>query len=369
MPAAVSRPLAALAVAVALVATAQVTLGGQDAQPQATAYLTLAPKARAHVFAPARRTKAPKPASLRARARQSADAYVPNDPLWPASWSLAKVRAPVAWRVTTGSPDVVVAVLDTGVDQAHPDLRGALVPGWDAVHEDPQADDDHGHGTAVAGVIAARSNNAIGVAGACGRCSLMPIKVIDAAGTGTTADIVEGLTWAADHGADLINLSFVMSGRDDRVAAAIDYARARGSLVVAATGNTGAGGGTTFPASHPGVVSVTATDGADKRYSWSTHGGWVSLAAPGCSQSTFPGGGYGEFCGTSSAAAFASGGLALVRSAVRNASSEIVYSMVATSAVPVGGFVASGRIDVAAPLEQPAADCCARAVTGGALKG
>ena len=94
-----------------------------------------------------------------------------------------------------GAAEVVVAVLDTGVDRGHPDLQGALVEGWDAVNEDADAEDDHGHGTLVAGVIAARSNNGIGGVGACSQCSLMPVKVIGATGSGTAADIAEGIVW------------------------------------------------------------------------------------------------------------------------------------------------------------------------------
>ena len=295
---------------------------------------------------PAPSTSQRKPA---AKPRQpSVDALVPNDPLWPASWSLAKVGAPAAWRTTTGSPDVVVAVLDTGVDATHPDLQGAVLPGWDAVNEDADASDDHGHGTAVAGVIAARSNNGVGVTGACWRCMLLPVKVINSDGTGSAMDIAEGIVWAADHGASVLNLSFVLSGYDGAVAGAIDYARARGALVVAAAGNSGSGE-PTFPASHPGVVGVTATDAADARYDWANHGPWVAVAAPGCSQSTILGGGYGEVCGTSSSTAFASGVAGLVRS-LAGMDAALAYSALAANAARVGDFVASGRVDAAAAV-------------------
>jgi thermitase len=284
---------------------------------------------------------------------------VPNDPLWPASWSLAKVRAPLAWRTTTGSPDVVVAVLDTGIDALHPDLAGAVLPGWDAVNEDADASDDHGHGTAVAGVIAARGNNGVGGAGVCWRCSLLPVKVIASDGTGSAADVAQGIVWAVDHGAAVINLSFVLSGYDGAVAGAIDHARARGALVVAAAGNSG-GDEPTFPASHQGVVSVTATDGADGRYSWASHGPWAAVAAPGCSQSTTLGGGHGEVCGTSSATAFASGVAALVRSSANGADGALAYSALAATAVAVGDFVAAGRLDLAAAVQRASAAAPAR---------
>lgn len=287
---------------------------------------------------------------LRQKARQrppAVEAAHPNDPLWGDSWSLSKVGAPTAWRLTSGAAESVVAVLDTGVDRTHADLQGAFVDGWDAVNEDADPSDDHGHGTLVAGVIAARSNNGIGGVGACPRCSLMPVKVIGANGAGSAADIAEGIVWAADHGANVLNMSFVMSGRDESVAQAIQYARSKGVLVVAAAGNAGSPEAT-FPANEPGVVSVTGTDPADGRYDWASFGGWVTLAAPGCSKSTHAGGGYGDFCGTSSSAAFASGIAGLARSADRQASADQVAAALAATAVRVGDFVSAGRVDAAA---------------------
>lgn len=287
---------------------------------------------------------------LRQKARQrppAVEAAHPNDPLWGDSWSLSKVGAPTAWRLTSGAAESVVAVLDTGVDRTHADLQGAFVDGWDAVNEDADPSDDHGHGTLVAGVIAARSNNGLGGVGACPRCSLMPVKVIGANGAGSAADIAEGIVWAADHGANVLNMSFVMSGRDESVAQAIQYARSKGVLVVAAAGNAGSPEAT-FPANEPGVVSVTGTDPADGRYDWASFGGWVTLAAPGCSKSTHAGGGYGDFCGTSSSAAFASGIAGLARSADRQASADQVAAALAATAVRVGDFVSAGRVDAAA---------------------
>ena len=136
--------------------------------------------------------------------------------------------------MTRGAADTVVAVLDTGIDRSHPDLQGSFVEGSDAVNEDADPNDDHGHGTLVAGVIAARSNNGIGGVGACSQCSLMPVKVIAGNGSGMAEDIAEGIVWAADHGARVINISFVMSGPDAGVAAALEHARSKGVLIVAA---------------------------------------------------------------------------------------------------------------------------------------
>jgi subtilisin family serine protease len=311
-------------------------------------------KASRHVQAgkPKRRIVRPRPGVQKKRTpgpAAEAAPPAPNDPLWSTSWSLSKVNAQAAWKLTNGSPDVVVAVLDTGVDLRHPDLAGAFVPGYDFVNRDDDPSDDHGHGTMVAGVIAARANNGLGGAGTCARCSVMPVKVIGGNGSGNASDVALGIAWAVDHGARVINLSFVLSGPDGAVADAVAYARARGAIVVAAAGNAGTSD-LTFPAGVPGVVSVTGTDGSDVRYGWANYGSWVRLAAPGCSQATAPGGGYGDFCGTSSAAAFVSGLAGLVLSLSSGASPDAVAGELAAHAVPVGSFVSAGRVDAAATL-------------------
>jgi subtilisin family serine protease len=323
--------------------------------------------AKAGKHKPKGRIAKPRPAPKRGRTPRPAARHAvpatpagPNDPLWASSWSLAKVNAPAAWKLTNGSPETVVAVLDTGADFHHPDLEGAFVPGYDFVNHDEDPSDDHGHGTMVAGVIAARANNGIGSAGTCSRCSVMPVKVIAGNGSGNAADVALGIVWATDHCARVINLSFVLSGPDDGVAQAIAYARGRGATVVAAAGNAGTSD-ITFPAGLPGVVSVTGTDGTDVRYSWANYGSWVRVAAPGCSQATAPGGGYGDFCGTSSAAAFVSGLVGLARSFAAAAAPESLEQALAANAAPVGPISAGGRVDAAgilgalgpAPAAQP----------------
>lgn len=299
----------------------------------------------------AKRTVRAKPPSKRAavQPRPSAEApATPNDPLWSSSWSFSKTNAAAAWN-TTGTSELVVAVLDTGVDLSHPDLQGSFVQGYDVVNRDDDPSDDHGHGTMVAGVVAARANNGLGGVGACSRCSLMPVKVISGNGSGNAADVAEGLRWAADHGARVINLSFTLSGPDENVAQAIEYARARSIVIVAAAGNAGTAD-VTFPASYPGVVSVAASDAADARYDWSSYGSWVRLAAPGCNLTTAAGGSYGDFCGTSSATAFVSGLAGLARSLAPSVSADVIGDALAAHAVPVGDFVSVGRVDVKAAL-------------------
>ena len=162
---------------------------------------------------------APKRPAAAPRSRVAAQP-TPNDPLWSSSWSLTRTNVPAAWNLTPGVAETVVAVLDTGVDLTHPDLQGAVVPGYDAVNRDDDPTDDHGHGTMVAGVVAARANNALGGAGVCAGCSVMPVKVIAGNGSGTAADIADGIRWATEHGADIVNMSFALSGPDDGVAQA-----------------------------------------------------------------------------------------------------------------------------------------------------
>ena len=179
--------------------------------------------------------------------RAAAAPATPNDPLWSSSWSLAKTHATAAWKLTAGGPETVVAVLDTGVDLAHPDLQGSFVQGHDFVNGDGDPSDDHGHGTMVAGVVAARANNGLGGLGTCSGCALMPVKVIAANGSGSAPDIAAGIRWAADNGADVVNMSFTLSGPDDGIRDAIEHAQRLGVLVVAAAGNAGTAD-ITFPA-------------------------------------------------------------------------------------------------------------------------
>lgn len=194
---------------------------------------------------------------------------VPNDSRWSEQWGARKVAAPRAWDTARGSGSVVVAVLDTGVELGHPDLRGAAwVPGYDFVNGDSDPADDQGHGTAVAGVAAATTNNGVGVAGICWTCSLMAVKVLDANGSGSTSTIARGIVWATDHGADVINLSLGGPGSTQTLADAVAYAASKGVTLVAAAGNNGTSS-PFYPAAYSAVISVGATDGSDRRYSWS----------------------------------------------------------------------------------------------------
>lgn len=272
---------------------------------------------------------------------------VPTDPLWGMQWGASLTRAPTAWAVTKGSPSVVVAVLDTGVDSTQPDLQGAFVPGYDFVNNDADPSDDHGHGTGTAGIVAARAGNGLGGAGFCPRCSIMPVKVVRADGTATEADVAPGITWAVDHGANVINLSFGGT-YSSTIADAITYATHKGVLVVAAAGNNG-NSNAFYPAADPGVLGVAATQPDDQLYSWSNYGAWVPFAAPGCDLTTTLDAGYAEVCGTSASTPVVSGLAALAMSFSPTSSVAAVTQAIASSAHAVQG-VSAGRVDVAGTL-------------------
>jgi hypothetical protein len=271
---------------------------------------------------------------------------VPNDPFWPSQWSPRQTHAPAAWERTVGDAQTVVGVVDTGIDAAQPDLRDRVVPGFDFVHGDADPRDDNGHGTAVAGIIAAAGDNGVGVAGYCWRCRLMPLKVLGADGTGLSSDLARGIVWAADNGARVINASLEGPPDDLAVAAAAGYAQGRGALVVAAAGNDSSST-LGYPAALPGVVSVAASTAADELYTFSNTG--AALAAPGMNSTTSLGGGYERFLGTSSAAPVVSGIAGLLLGLAPNATLAQLTEALERSAVPMTGVV-YGRADAARAL-------------------
>jgi subtilisin family serine protease len=226
-------------------------------------------------------------------------------------------RLTQAWDRAQGSSSVTIAVVDTGVDADHPELASRLVAGYDFVGDDNQPDDDSWHGTMVAGVAAAQPNNGLGIAGSAWNASVMPLKALDGDGVGTDADIAAAITWAADHGADVLNLSLGGPGDSPALRAAIDYAVARDVLVVAASGNEGSSR-PQYPAAYPGVVAVGATDWSGNVTGFSSYGAWLDLVAPGFAiTSAYPALGaepaFASASGTSFAAPFVAGIAALVR--------------------------------------------------------
>jgi serine protease len=213
--------------------------------------------------------------------------FVPNDPMYAQQWNLKQINIEKAWEITKGK-GVVVAVLDTGIAWENhddfavvPDLEDQrFVEGWDFVNDDAHANDDHGHGTHVAGTIAQATNNGEGVAGVAFEATLMPIKVLDHFGSGNTADIADAIRWAADHGAKVINMSLGGGGRSDVMEKAVMYARNKGVVVVCAAGNGGRGV-VEYPAAYPGSFAVAAVGPTGTKAPYSSWGKELDIAAPG----------------------------------------------------------------------------------------
>jgi serine protease len=214
--------------------------------------------------------------------------FVPNDPMFDQQWHMTRIGAEQAWGLSIGR-GVTVAVVDTGIAcEDFGDFKKATdlnltrcVDGYNFVKGGKHANDDHGHGTHVAGTIAQSTNNGVGVAGLAFGARLMPVKVLSANGWGTTTGVADGIRWAADHGAQVINLSLGGPRNSAVLQAAVNHARSRGALVVASAGNSG--GRVGYPGACEGAVGVSATDRNDSIAWFSSRGKGVDIAAPGVS--------------------------------------------------------------------------------------
>lgn len=203
----------------------------------------------------------------------------PNDPLYGKQWNLRSINVEEAWKETQGE-GVTVAVIDTGVSRV-PDLKDTeFVKGYDFVNNRRQVSDDNGHGTHVAGTIAQSTNNSYGVAGIAHRAKIMPLKVLSAGGGGTISDIAEAIKFAADNGADVINMSLGGGGETQLMKDAIDYAYNKGVVIIAAAGNSGQNAAG-YPARYPRVLGVSALDSTGKKTPYSNFGAGVDISAPG----------------------------------------------------------------------------------------
>lgn len=232
---------------------------------------------------------------------------ISNDEYRPQQWALDTLRAEKSWARSRGA-GAKVAVIDTGVQRNHPDLAGRTLPGYNATNGTSDVRDFNGHGTHVAGIIAARSNNRIGVAGLAPDAKILPVRVLGADGTGSTAVVARGITWAVRHRAQIINMSLI-GENDPSVRKAIEYARSQNVIVVAAAGNSGCiwppggKGPTWYPAALPGVIGVGSVDSTLQISSFSSCGRWVDVSAPGGAiMSTWRGSSYQGISGTSMAA-------------------------------------------------------------------
>ncbi len=262
----------------------------------------------------------------------------------------ADIRAPQAWSMGTGSRNIVVAIVDTGIDYNHPDLRGNLwvkpkdsageadTYGFNAIDGTLNPLDDNGHGTHVAGIIGASGNNAAGVAGVNWTVSMMGIKFLSSQGSGTTADAITGIYWAVDHGAHVLNNSWGGPGFTQALDDAIAYANSKGVVFVAAAGNDRGQNldqKPTYPASYkqPNMVVVAATTNKDQLASFSNIGAnTVHIAAPGEDiYSTYLKGTYKKLSGTSMATPFVTGAIALLLSREPNLSVAEIKERLMTS--------------------------------------
>jgi thermitase len=282
-----------------------------------------------------------------AAGRTSSLGLAPNDTFYSElMWPATSIGLPRAWALTLGKPSITIAVLDTGVTPI-PDLAGALVPGYNFVGGNANTTDDNGHGTEVASIAAARTNNKLGIAGVCGRCSIMPVKVLDSKGVGSPATIAQGVTWAVAHGAQIINLSMDSSEDNPVIDVAIAAAVAHGVTVVIAAGNAGSSDPAArgyLGGSSPDAIRVAGLTAGNTLFGWSNRGHAVDIAAPGAAAAAMS---HGSFFlglqGTSVAAPMVAGVAGLMLSSNPRLSPALLKALIDSTGTQVPGLdVASG---------------------------
>ncbi|PLR95267.1 S8 family peptidase [Bacillus sp. T33-2] len=281
------------------------------------------------------------------------DIKMPNDVYYREKyqWNLPAIETEKGWNISRGNKRIEIAIVDTGVDLDHPDLKNRLVKGYNVLENNSHPDDDNGHGTHVAGIIASETNNKEGIAGITWFNKIMPIKAMGAEGYGSTFDIARGLFWAVDHGADVINLSLGNYQRSEVLEEAIRYAYKHNVVLVAAAGNDNSSQ-PTYPASYPEVLSVSALNFDGKRADFSNYGDYIDVAAPGVYiPSTYFKKQYAALSGTSMAAPHVAGLAGLILSANSELSNREVMKIIKNSAIDMGGRgpdndFGSGLIDV-----------------------
>lgn len=275
---------------------------------------------------------------------------IPNDPVFATGHSeLKRIQAPEAWDISTGDPTVMVGLVDTGVNYLHEDLQGRLVNGYNFYSYNTDCLDEIGHGTHLAGIIGAATDNGIGVSGFTWQNPILPIKLCGSTGYTTSSTLAQGVTYSAERGARVINVSWAFSSASSTMKNAIDYVFSKGVVVVGGTGNNGVQG-IAYPAAYSNVIAVGAADSYDQRASYSNYGPGIDVLAPGSGISTTRNGGYGSMGGTSVATAYASGLCALILSANPALSPTEVMQIVRESAddiAPAGWdeYTGYGRIN------------------------
>jgi thermitase len=291
-----------------------------------------------------------------------------NDPYLGSEWHINKIGANIAWDSSQGN-GVTIAILDSGVDSNHADLAANLVAGYNSYDNNTNTADVCGHGTKVAGSAAAVTNNALGVAGVAGRARIMPIRIAFVSGGSCYAyfsTMASGLTWAADHGARIANISYASVPTSSAVQSAANYLRSKGGLLFVSAGNYNRDEGFTPTTT---MIPVSATASNDTRASFSSYGAFVAMSAPGVGiYTTVKGGGYGGVNGTSFASPITAAVGALVMSANASLTADQVQDILFSTAVDLGSagrdiYFGYGRVNaagaVAAALAAPARDTVA----------
>jgi subtilisin family serine protease len=268
------------------------------------------------------------------------------------AWGWYTTHTTQAWDVTRGDPSVIVAILDTGLKtQGLSHYDGQVTGGWNVVRNSADTSTSAGnHGTYVAGVVGLALGNGIGNAGYCPGCKVMPVQVGTDSGA-YLSDLASGITWAADHGARVENMSWAGSSSSSTVANAVSYARAKGVVLTAAAGNSNCDC-PTYPSATPGVIAVAGTTSSDAKQSDSNYGAWVKVAAPEGNMTSWPtlngAPGYAPVGGTSLAAPVVAGIAGLLFSANPSLSGSQVEQALEASAVPVPFGAQYGRVDALA---------------------
>ena len=278
---------------------------------------------------------------------------VGNDTYYANAWHLPKIQAPTAWDSSLGT-GVTIAILDSGVDGTHPDLQGKLVAGWNFYDGNANTTDVYGHGTKVAGAAAATSNNGTGVTGVAWNAKIMPVRISDTAGYAFYSTIAEGIYWAADNGAKVVNVSYAVHGSTS-VQSAGQYLQGKGGLLINSAGNSGAVDTTL---ANGAMISVSATDSADAKASWSSFGNYVDVSAPGQGiWTTTRGGGYAAVNGTSFSSPVTAGVVALMMSANPALKPSELENILKITAVDLGATgtdqsFGAGRVNAAAAVQR-----------------
>jgi subtilisin family serine protease len=277
--------------------------------------------------------------------------WIPNDFYYGEQhYAWEQIDAPAGWNIARGSTNTVIAIVDTGIQLDHPDLRAKVVPGADFVgdRETASPNDGNGHGTHVAGLAAAVTNNSIGVAGTCPRCTLMPVRVLNDDGLGDLVAVAQGVVWAADHGAKIINLSLTGPEESATLNNALQYAWNKGVLPVCAAGNNNSNNPAVYPASNSLCFTVGATNRDDAKASFSNYGPWVTIAAPGEDMySTWIGSSYTFQRGTSMAAPIVAGTAGILSGqGVRNSQLRQRLCNTADPIAGTGAYWTCGRLNV-----------------------